>query len=97
MKPQTLLCFLVFLMLWGADEALASPWLHRPARSATPRQEVFPMAFRYREHALRQARPAPDSGPGAPAQPQRIGLATCEPLPAPAAADRLYVFMSLHL
>jgi hypothetical protein len=82
MKPHTLFVFLVFLFLWGANEALASSWLPHPEQQTPADQEVFPLALRYREQLLDQSipnicpllpddllpQPAPRRGPSACAE-----------------------------
>jgi hypothetical protein len=54
-KPQTLFLFLVFLPLWGADEALAASWLPHHEQPTSPSQEVFPLALRDRARTVEQA------------------------------------------
>src|SRR3954447_11134308 len=57
MKPHTLFFVLVFLLLWGADEALASSWLSHSRQPSPATQEVFPLALRYRAQILDQSIP----------------------------------------
>lgn len=102
MKPPTLLALLVFLVLWGADDALRAAWLPSARRPASAHQEVVPLSLYLREQVYRQMRPAllrpaPAVSARACPSPKERRSESADVVGAPLAVESLYALKSLQL